>query len=93
MLLDIPVRLGVQLQPQHASYAELRNAVRRLEDLGDGHDTSGIVISNELKNRDEDDADDLFARGTRLFTLGFGAPEFDYDLVTRWLAWRDARNA
>ncbi len=34
MLLDTPVRLGVQLQPQHVTYPQLRDAVRRVEDLG-----------------------------------------------------------
>lgn len=29
-----PVRIGVQLQPQHAEYAQIRDAVRRAEDLG-----------------------------------------------------------
>ncbi|AKT50488.1 LLM class F420-dependent oxidoreductase [Arsenicicoccus sp. oral taxon 190] len=29
-----PVRIGVQLQPQHATYPQLRDAVRRAEDLG-----------------------------------------------------------
>lgn len=29
-----PVRIGVQLQPQHAEYADLRAAVARAEDLG-----------------------------------------------------------
>src|SRR3954449_1637429 len=29
-----PIRIGVQLQPQHADYAQLRDAVRRTEDLG-----------------------------------------------------------
>jgi probable F420-dependent oxidoreductase len=29
-----PVRIGVQLAPQHLSYPELRDAVRRIEDLG-----------------------------------------------------------
>ena len=29
-----PVRIGVQLQPQHADYAQIRDAVRRTEDLG-----------------------------------------------------------
>ena len=33
-LLDTPVRLGVQIQPQHAPYPAFRDAVRRLEDLG-----------------------------------------------------------
>jgi probable F420-dependent oxidoreductase len=29
-----PLRIGVQLQPQHADYAQIRDAVRRAEDLG-----------------------------------------------------------
>ena len=29
-----PVRIGVQLAPQHASYATLRDRVREVEDLG-----------------------------------------------------------
>jgi probable F420-dependent oxidoreductase len=31
---DRPTRIGVQLAPQHASYPQLRDAVRRAEDLG-----------------------------------------------------------
>ncbi len=34
MLVDTPVRIGVQLQPQQVAYADLRDAVRRLEDAG-----------------------------------------------------------
>ncbi|MCC2307641.1 LLM class F420-dependent oxidoreductase [Cellulomonas chengniuliangii] len=29
-----PVRIGVQLQPQHADYPQIRDAVRRAEDIG-----------------------------------------------------------
>ncbi len=29
-----PLRIGVQIQPQHAEYAQIRDAVRRAEDLG-----------------------------------------------------------
>ncbi len=29
-----PLRIGVQLQPQHADYGQIRDAVRRAEDLG-----------------------------------------------------------
>ncbi|WP_108717643.1 LLM class F420-dependent oxidoreductase [Miniimonas sp. S16] len=31
---EFPVRIGVQLQPQHATYAQIRDAVLRAEDLG-----------------------------------------------------------
>lgn len=34
MPLDAPVRLGVQLQPQHALYSAIRDAVLRLDDEG-----------------------------------------------------------
>ena len=29
-----PIRLGIQLQPQHAGYPRIRDAVLRAEDLG-----------------------------------------------------------
>jgi len=32
--MTYPIRIAVQLQPQHADYAQLRDAVRRAEDLG-----------------------------------------------------------
>ncbi|MCV7199045.1 LLM class F420-dependent oxidoreductase [Mycobacterium angelicum] len=35
MTSDLPVRIGVQLQPQHApQYGQMRDAVRRCEDIG-----------------------------------------------------------
>ncbi len=33
-MTDHPVRIGVQLQPQHADYPQIRDAVLRAEDLG-----------------------------------------------------------
>ncbi|MCV2396051.1 LLM class F420-dependent oxidoreductase [Actinotalea sp. M2MS4P-6] len=32
--MTFPIRIGVQLQPQHADYAGIRDALRRAEDLG-----------------------------------------------------------
>ena len=58
----------------------------------EGRDTSNLILSNELKRRSETFADALFDGGVRLFTLGFPGPDFDYDLVRSWLAWRDAKN-
>ena len=58
----------------------------------EGRDTSSLVLSNELHRRGEDVADGLFDAGVRLFTLGFGGPDYDYDLVRSWLRWRDAKN-
>ena len=59
----------------------------------DGRDVSGLVLSNELQNRDEEFADALYAAGVRTFTLGFPGPDWDDELVRRWLAWRDRKNA
>ncbi|SDG77085.1 LLM class F420-dependent oxidoreductase [Microbacterium pygmaeum] len=58
----------------------------------EGRDTSDLIVSNELERRDQPDADALHAAGTRLFTLGFGGPDWDYDLVRSWLRWRDEKN-
>ncbi|MDQ1130646.1 LLM class F420-dependent oxidoreductase [Microbacterium sp. SORGH_AS_0888] len=58
----------------------------------DGHDVSRLIVSSELKGRDTDTADALHDAGARLFTLGFGGPEWDFGLVQRWLDWRDRKN-
>lgn len=34
MTITRPIRIGIQLQPQHADYAQLRDALLRAEDLG-----------------------------------------------------------
>nr|WP_154923292.1 LLM class F420-dependent oxidoreductase [Microbacterium testaceum] len=59
----------------------------------EGRDLSGLIVSNELKDRDESVADALYDAGTRLFTLGFSGPDWDYSLIERWLTWRDGKNA
>ncbi|MDL9981604.1 LLM class F420-dependent oxidoreductase [Microbacterium sp. ASV49] len=73
---------------------ELAHKISVIERWGEteGRDTSGIVISNELRNRDVAHADALYAAGTRLFTLGVDGPDYDDDLVRSWLRWRDAKN-
>jgi probable F420-dependent oxidoreductase len=58
----------------------------------EGRDVSGMIVSNELKRRDAGDADALFDAGVRLFTLGWAPGDPDYDVVARWLRWRDAKN-
>ncbi|MBZ4487858.1 LLM class F420-dependent oxidoreductase [Microbacterium sp. cx-55] len=55
-------------------------------------DVSGLIVSNELKDRDAASADALFDAGTRLFTLGVNGPDYDVEIVRTWLAWRDAKN-
>jgi probable F420-dependent oxidoreductase len=58
----------------------------------EGRDVSGLVVSNELKRRDESDADALFDAGVRLYTLGWAPDAADYGVVDRWLRWRDGKN-
>jgi alkanesulfonate monooxygenase SsuD/methylene tetrahydromethanopterin reductase-like flavin-dependent oxidoreductase (luciferase family) len=58
----------------------------------DGTDVSNLVVSNELQRRTTDDADALYDAGVRLFTLGFDGPDWDFDVVRRWLQWRDGKN-
>jgi probable F420-dependent oxidoreductase len=104
----IPVMIGgkgerktLRLVAQHADIwhsfvqgDDLSRLIGVIERWGDedGRDTSGIVISNELANRDQDAADALYDRGVRLFTLGFDGPDWDYELVRGWLRWRDGKN-
>lgn len=58
----------------------------------EGRDVSGLIVSNELKDRDEALADAMFDAGARLFTLGVNGPDYDADVVRQWLRWRDAKN-
>jgi probable F420-dependent oxidoreductase len=58
-----------------------------------GRDVSEIEIANELRGRDDAEAEALFDVGVRLFTVGITGPDFDFDEVQRWLRWRDAKNA
>ena len=48
--------------------------------------------ANELQRRGQDEADELYDAGVRLFTLGFQGPDWDFELVRSWLTWRDAKN-
>ncbi|PJJ63625.1 LLM class F420-dependent oxidoreductase [Compostimonas suwonensis] len=57
-----------------------------------GRDPAEIEISTELRNRSEEEADELYALGARLFTVGITGPDHDLTPVRRWLAWRDSKN-
>ncbi|MGI6878721.1 LLM class F420-dependent oxidoreductase [Microbacterium sp. gxy059] len=105
---DIPVLIGGKGERKTlrlvARHADIWHSFVAPEEIGgkldviarwaetDGSDASRLVVSNELKGRDEADADALLDAGVRLFTLGISGPDPDLDLVRRWLAWRDARN-
>ncbi|WP_286307540.1 LLM class F420-dependent oxidoreductase [Agromyces mangrovi Wang et al. 2018] len=58
-----------------------------------GRDTSDIVVSNELARADDEKANAYYDAGVRMFTLGLNGPDYDMIQVSRWLAWRDAKNS
>lgn len=105
---DIPVMIGgkgeqktLRLVARHAdiwhsfvSADEIEHKLGVIEKWAEKEerDLSNLIVSNELHRRDEDVADALFDAGTRLFTLNFNGPDYDYDIVSRWLRWRDAKN-
>jgi probable F420-dependent oxidoreductase len=105
---DIPVMIGGKGEQKTlrivAEYADIWHSFVSPDELGHkldvlrrwgdevGRDTSGIVVSNELRRRDQADADRLLRAGVRLFTLGISGPEYDLDTVKHWLRWRDERN-
>jgi len=105
---DIPVLIGgkgeqktLRLVARHAdiwhSFVPAEELPHKLSVIDkwaevEGTDVSSLVVSAELKRRDESDADALHAAGARLFTLGWAPGTPDYDLVSRWLRWRDAKN-
>jgi probable F420-dependent oxidoreductase len=56
-----------------------------------GRDPGRIERSTAVRRRPEDVADGLLDAGVTLFTIGSSGPDYDLDLVRRWVAWRDAR--
>jgi probable F420-dependent oxidoreductase len=104
----IPVLIGgggekktLKLVAKHAdiwhSFSDPETMKRKLGILAEhgaavGRDVSEIEISTELRSRTEQDADELLALGTTLFTLGITGPDYDLDSVKRWVAWRDSAN-
>ena len=84
------------------SYSDLPTLERKLEVLGEhcravGRDLSEIEISagvvDSIADRSFEDADDLLARGTTIFTIGLSGPDYDLGIVSDCLAWRDEKNA
>lgn len=105
----IPVLIGgggekktLRIVAQHAdiwhSFTAAEDIPRKLGILAEhgaavGRDVSEIEISNELRNRDQADAEAMLAAGVTLFTLGLSGPEYDLTTAKKWLAWRDSLGA
>ncbi|MEV8357875.1 MULTISPECIES: LLM class F420-dependent oxidoreductase [unclassified Microbacterium] len=56
-------------------------------------DLSNLTVSNEIGARGVAEVDALYDAGVRLFTLGLDGPDWNFDAVKQWVAWRDAKNA
>ncbi|MFC7405565.1 LLM class F420-dependent oxidoreductase [Georgenia alba] len=56
-----------------------------------GRDPTEIERSVGVGRRPEEIGDQLVAAGATLFTVPVGGPDYDLDLLRRWIAWRDAR--
>lgn len=56
-----------------------------------GRSPADIERSVAVQETPAELADDLVAAGATLFTIGTGGPDYDLDLVTQWVAWRDAQ--
>lgn len=105
---DIPVLIGgggekktLRIVAKHAdiwhSFSDPDTLERKLGILSGwcdevGRDMSEIEISTELRDKTIAEADDLYDRGTTLFTLGITGPDYDLAAASDWLAWRDSKN-
>ena len=56
-----------------------------------GRDPARIERSTAVRRRPEDVAEGLLDAGVTLFTIGSSGPDYDLDLMRRWVAWREAR--
>ena len=64
------------------------------EHAGDvGRDDALVERSIGVSVPPEEVGEELVAAGATLFTVSTGGPDYDLDLVRRWVAWRDERAA
>lgn len=104
----IPVLIGgggekktLRIVAQHAdiwhSFSDAATLDRKLGILAEhgravGRDISEIEISTDISNSTVHEADERYAVGATLFTLGISGPDYDLSAVGDWLAWRDEKN-
>lgn len=105
----IPVLVGgggerktLRIVARHAdiwhSFADPETLTRKLGILAAhcdavGRDMRDIEVSNELRNRRPQLADEMVELGVTLFTLGISGPDYDIGRVRDWVVWRDGLNA
>lgn len=106
---EIPILIGgageqktLRLVARHAqiwhSFVSPEDLPRKLDIIRtwaekESRDLSDLVISNEIERRTPEQVEALYDGGVRLFTLGLNGPDWDFDAVTSWIAWRDAKNS
>src|SRR4051812_1472578 len=105
---DIPVLIGgggerktLRVVAEHAdawhSFGDVDTLTRKsaiLDEHGEavGRDTATLVErSVGVGSAPEEVADALVEAGATLFTIGTSGPDYDLDLVKKWVAWRDAQ--
>ena len=59
----------------------------------EGRDPAAIERSVSVKGKPADLGPTLHALGTRLFVIAAGGPDYPYEHLDDWLAWRDEVNA
>ena len=104
----IPVLIGgggerktLRVVAEHAdawhSFGDLETLTRKSAILDEhgaavGRDTATLIErSVGVSAPPQEVGADLVAAGVTLFTIGVGGPDYDLDLVTQWVAWRDAQ--
>ena len=55
----------------------------------EGRDPDDIERSCGVSGDPATTGEELYAGGTRLFTVGVGGPDYDLDALKSWIAWRD----
>ncbi|OZM74442.1 LLM class F420-dependent oxidoreductase [Amycolatopsis antarctica] len=105
---DIPVLIGgggekktLKLVARHADiwhgFGDVEVAGRKVRILDQhcadvGRDPAEIERSVGVQSGPDELGKPLLDLGITTFTVGTGGPDYDLDLLKKWLAWRDAQN-
>ncbi|NIH79346.1 LLM class F420-dependent oxidoreductase [Amycolatopsis viridis] len=105
---DIPVLIGgggekktLRLVAKHAdiwhSFGDLETIERKTGILRQhcaevGRDAAEIEISTAVQSEPDELGPKLRELGVSLFTVAASGPDYDLDLLKKWIAWRDEQN-
>ncbi|HEU5483965.1 MAG TPA: LLM class F420-dependent oxidoreductase [Microlunatus sp.] len=104
----IPILIGgggekktLKIVAEHAdiwhSFSDADTLEHKLGVLADhgravGRDVAEIEVSTDISSSTVGEADDRYALGATLFTVGITGPDYQLAGVRDWLAWRDEKN-